>query len=49
MRVIHTDEIIENIQAMCIEANLVLTKDVEERILYAKEHEESSIGKQILQ
>lgn len=49
MRVIHTNEIIENIQEMCIEANIVLTKDVEERILYAKEQEESSLGKQILQ
>ena len=49
MRVIHSDEIIENIQAMCIEANLVLSKDVEERIVYAKEQEVSTLGKQILQ
>ena len=49
MRVIHSDVIIENIEAMCIEANLVLTKDVNERIVYAKEQEESFLGKQILQ
>lgn len=48
MRVVHTDEIVENIKDMCIKANLVLAKDVEERILYAKKQEESSLGKQIL-
>lgn len=49
MHVIHSDVIIENIEEMCIEANLVLTKDVNERIVYAKEQEESFLGKQILQ
>ena len=49
MRVIHTDEIIENIKDMCIKANLVLAEDVEKQILNAKQQEESSLGKQILE
>ena len=30
MRVIHTDEIIQNISEMCIEANMYLPQDVEQ-------------------
>lgn len=48
MRTIHTDIITKNIKEMCIEANLVLSKDVNRRILKAKLSEESLIGKQIL-
>lgn len=48
MRTIHTDEIIKNIKEMCIEANLHLSKDMEEAIKNAKESETGEIGKQIL-
>lgn len=48
MRTIKTDEIIENIREMCIEANLKLSDDVKGRVLSAGEKEESPIGKQIL-
>lgn len=48
MRIVHTDVIIENIREMCIEANLKLSKDVKQRVLQAKETEESPLGKQIL-
>ncbi len=48
MRTIHTDEIINNIKEMCIEANLQLASDVEKRVRGAYEQEESTLGKQIL-
>lgn len=48
MRTVHTDVIIENIREMCIEANLKLSEDVKQRVLKAKETEESPLGKQIL-
>lgn len=48
MRVIHTEEIIKNIKEMCIEANLILTKDVSDTIYKAKEEEDSPLCKQIL-
>lgn len=48
MRTIHTDEIIKNIKEMCIEANLILTKDVSDTIYEAKEKEDSPLCKQIL-
>lgn len=48
MRTIHTDEIIQNIKEMCIEANLVLTKDVSDSIIKAEQEEDSPLCKQIL-
>lgn len=48
MRTIHTDEIIENIKQMCIEANIRLSPDVKEAVLAARKTEDSSLGKQIL-
>ena len=48
MRRIHTNEIMENIKEMCIEANLHLAKDVVNAITHAEEQEESTIGKKIL-
>lgn len=48
MRTIHTDEIIKNIKEMCIEANLHLSKDMEDAIKLAKESETGQLGKQIL-
>lgn len=48
MRSIHIQEIISNIKEMCIEANLYLTDDVKQKVLKAKELEESKLGKQIL-
>lgn len=48
MRTIHTDEIIQNIKEMCIEANLVLTKDVSDSIIKAEQKEDSPLCKQIL-
>ena len=48
MRTINTDQIIENIKEMCIEANLKLSSDVESRIKKAGETEKSPLGKQIM-
>ncbi len=48
MRTIHTDQIIDNIREMCIEANLQLSEDVKCRVLQAKEREEAPLGKRIL-
>lgn len=48
MRNIHTDEIIQNIKEMCIQANYQLAGDVEERVRGALEKEESILGRQIL-
>jgi len=48
MRIIHTDEIINQIKEMCIEANYKLASDVEERVRGAYMKEDSSLGKQIL-
>lgn len=48
MRNIHTDSIINNIKEMCIEANLKLASDVEERVRGAYNAETSQLGKQIL-
>lgn len=49
MRTIHTDEITKAIKDMCIEANLHLGKDVEEKLMEASEKEESTVGTQILE
>jgi fumarate hydratase subunit alpha len=48
MRNLHTDMIIKNIKEMCIEANLKLASDVEERVRGAFEKETTALGKQIL-
>lgn len=48
MRILHTDRIIENVKEMCIEANLHLSKDMQEAIQSAKEKETGTLGKQIL-
>lgn len=48
MRTIYTDEIIKNVKEMCIEANLHLSKDMEEAVKNAKEAETGELGKQIL-
>lgn len=48
MRVIYTDEIIKNVKEMCMEANIKLSNDVEERINSAINEEKSPLGKQIL-
>lgn len=49
MRIIHTKKIIENIKEMCIEANLRLTEDIEEKVKESKITEKSPLGKQILE
>ncbi len=48
MRTVHTDKIKEAIKEMCIEANLVLSADVERRILSAEQEETAELGKKIL-
>jgi len=48
MRAIHTDEIINHIKEMCIEANYKLASDVDQRVRGASEKETSILGKQIL-
>lgn len=48
MRTLHTDEIIRNVREMCIEANMHLSKDMEEAIYHAREEETGTLGKQIL-
>lgn len=49
MKTIYTQEIIQNIREMCMEANIHLTSDIKERILTAKQTEESPLGTQILE
>lgn len=48
MRTVHTDRIKEAVKEMCIEANLVLSKDVERRICSAGKTETSELGQKIL-
>lgn len=48
MRVIHVDEITQNIKEMCIEANHFLTKDMSGALEDATDSEKSPLGKQIL-
>ena len=48
MRIVHTDDIIKNIKEMCIEANLYLTKDIEEAVKCSVKSEKSPLGQQIL-
>lgn len=48
MRTIHTDEIIKNVKEMCIEANLFLSKDMQEAIRNAAASETDALGSRIL-
>jgi len=48
MRTVNTDQIRDAIKEMCIEANLVLSKDVEHRLLTAAKEETSELGGKIL-
>ena len=48
IRTIRAEEITENINEMCIEANHILAKDMEEVFLQSAEKEKSALGKQIL-
>ena len=48
IRAIRAEEITENIKEMCIEANHILSKDMEEVFLESAEKEKSALGKQIL-
>lgn len=49
MRTIGTDEIIQAMKEMCIEANHFLSPDMDEAMKRAMETEESPLGKQILE
>ena len=49
MRTIHTDQIIEKIRQMCIDANLRLSEDVQQAICGAIKSEKSPLGRQILE
>ena len=48
IRTIRAEEITKNIKEMCIEANHILSKDMEEVFLQSSEKEKSALGKQIL-
>lgn len=48
MRVINAESIIQTVKDMCIQANLSLSPDMEERVRNAAKEEKSSLGKQIL-
>ena len=48
IRTIRAEEITENIKDMCIEANHILSKDMEKVFLQSAEKEKSALGKQIL-
>lgn len=48
MRIIKTNEIINNIKEMCIEANYYLSTDVKDAVISAKKNENSELGKKIL-
>lgn len=48
IRSIRAEEITKNIKEMCIEANHVLSGDMEKAFLEAADREESALGKQIL-
>lgn len=48
MRIINTEQIIETIKQMCIEANLILSEDMKEAVKKATKQEKSQIGKKIL-
>lgn len=48
MRIIHTEEIISNIREMCIEANHMLTPDMQKALECAVAVEKSPIGQKVL-
>lgn len=48
MRIIHAEQITQNIKEMCIQANYTLSEDVSGAIKKAEQNETSSLGKQIL-
>ena len=48
IRTVQTNDIVENIKEMCIEANHFLSDDMCETMRLAKEQEKSPLGKQIL-
>ena len=48
MRTIHTEEIISNIREMCVEANHMLTPDMQKALECAVTDEKSSIGQKVL-
>ena len=48
MRIIHVDEIVENVKEMCIEANYYLGSDMKEALVNAGNGEKSPLGVQIL-
>lgn len=48
MRTINTDEIIQTVKEMCIEANLKLSEDMERAVRNAATEEDSVLGRQIL-
>ena len=48
MRIIHTEEIISNIREMCIEANHMLTPDMQKALECAVTEEKSPIGQKVL-
>ena len=48
MRIIHTEEIISNIREMCIEANHMLTPDMQKALECAVTDEKSPIGQKVL-
>lgn len=48
MRIIYTEDIINNIKEMCIEANIRLSKDVKNCIKEAEKKEKSVLGKKIM-
>ncbi len=49
MRTINTEEVINNIKEMCIEATHFLSEDMKKALSNAEEKEESTLGKQILE
>lgn len=48
MRIIHTEEIVSNIRQMCIEANHMLTPDMQKALECAVTDEKSPIGQKVL-
>lgn len=48
MKIIQTEEIIQNIKEMCMEANYYLSDDMKKALYEAAEKEESPLGRQIL-
>ena len=49
MRTIHVSEITDAVRDMCIEANYMLSPDMEQALQQAEQQEKSPLGKQVLQ